>query len=143
MKEDIEILEEMIKRLDKNCFDIYRKAKNTEDYLGTITGKEIISVENLLTRYKELEEENRGLRIFKEMAIYRLDVIEPRELISKSKIKEQIKWLDNDIKNTKTKMKEEQTFPNYLSDYRKERMKAYITKSKEIKERLQELLREE
>lgn len=58
MEEDIKIIEEMIKRLDKNCFDIYRKAKNTEDYLGTITGKEIISIENLLNRLKTAERMN-------------------------------------------------------------------------------------
>ena len=56
--EDIKIVEEMIKRLDKNCFDIYRKAKNTEDYLGTITGKEIIAIENLLSRLKTAERMN-------------------------------------------------------------------------------------
>ena len=37
MEEDIEYLENMIKRLDKNAFDIYRKAPNVNDYLGTIT----------------------------------------------------------------------------------------------------------
>ena len=57
MEEDIEYLENMIKRLDKNAFDIYRKAPNVNDYLGTITGKEILAIENLINRNKELEYE--------------------------------------------------------------------------------------
>ena len=125
MEEDIKILEEYI-----NC--------------GFNENEEIRAIKNLLTRYKQLEEENRGLKIFKEMTIYRLDVIEPRELISKSKIEEQIKWLDNDIKNTKNKLEEgKRPYPNYIGEHRRLRMKAFITKSKEIKQRLQDLLREE
>ena len=55
MEEDIKILEEMISRQDKNAFDIYRKASNTKDYLGTITGKEILAVEAVINRLKEDE----------------------------------------------------------------------------------------
>lgn len=138
MEEDLKILEERVTTLKRHIKNYEESDCKTNVYQQLV--KECRALENLLTRYKEMAEENRGLKIFKEMTIYRLDVIEPRELISKSKIEEQIKWLDNDIKNTKTKMKEEQTFPNYLSDYRKARMKAFITKSKEIKERLQDLI---
>lgn len=51
-----------------------------------------------------------------------------------NKVKRIIKRLDNDIKNiTKTK-EEKKKFPNYLDDYTKCRLKAYRTKTKEIKE---------
>ena len=89
MEEDIKILENMIKRLDKNCFDIYRKASNTEDYLGTIIGNEIISLENLIKGYRELEERNNKLAL--ELRIY------INETISKSKIRNKIEELEKEL----------------------------------------------
>ena len=59
-----------------------------------------------------------------------------------TRIKEQIRWLKNDIKNTKEKMQQESTFPNYLNDYRRVRMKAYNTKSNEMIRRLEDILKE-
>ena len=62
MEEDYKNIEKMIKRLDKYGFNIYRNSSYVEDYLGTITGKDILAIENLLLGYKQLEEENKTLR---------------------------------------------------------------------------------
>lgn len=96
MEEDIKILEDMIKRLDKNCFDIYRKASNTEDYLGTIIGYEIISLENLIKGYRELEERNIYL-VNERKKLEELLFMSNENYIEKSKIREKIEELEEEI----------------------------------------------
>lgn len=49
-------------------------------------------------------------------------------------IKKIINRLDNDIKRITETKRDRSTFPNYLDDYTKCRLKAYKTKTKEIKE---------
>ena len=135
MKEDIKNLEEIINLCKE---EINNNDKNATAILDL---EDLKSLENLLTRYKQLEEENKRI---KSLDIYKLvEDWETRQLISVSKVEEQIKWLDNDIKNTKYKLEHGKTYPNYIGEHRRLRMKAFIIKSKEIKERLQELLREE
>jgi hypothetical protein len=91
---------------------------------------------------EQIVKENMNLKIaYKLMEDETLKEIE--KCIPKSKIEEQINWLDNDIKNTKYKLEHGKTYPNYIGEHRRLRMKAFITKSKEIKQRLQDLLREE
>ena len=93
----------------------------------------VSSLENVLSRLKQLEEERNTYR-------RQLNDVFSRGFIHKDKIKEQIEWLDNDIKNTKRKIAEEQI---YYDDIRKVRLKTYCTKSNEIKNRLKKLLGEE
>ncbi len=87
-------------------------------------------VENTLNYIEQLEEERNTYR-------RQLNDAFSRGFIHKDKIKEQIEWLDNDIKNTKRKIAEEQI---YYDDIRKVRLKAYCTKSNEIKNRLKKEL---
>lgn len=63
------------------------------------------------------------------------------ENIYKVIIDKEIKRLDNDYKNIKKLIKEKNTFPNYLSDIDRVRLKAYATKTKEIKERLEKVIK--
>lgn len=62
--------------------------------------------------------------------------------VSKDKIREEINRIDYDIKNTKQILDEGNRFTTYVNCYRKMRLKAFITKSKEIKLRLEKLLEE-
>lgn len=96
MEEDIKILEDMIKRLDKNCFDIYRKASNTEDYLGTIIGNEIISLEKLIKGYRELEERNIYL-VNERKKLEELLFMSNENYIEKSKIRNKIEELEKEL----------------------------------------------
>lgn len=62
--------------------------------------------------------------------------------VSKDKVKEQIEWLENDIRKTKENIRKGNEIRTYINGYRKLRMKAFNTKSKEIKKRLENLLEE-
>lgn len=53
-------------------------------------------------------------------------------------VKRIINRLDNDIKRITETKRDKSTFPNYLDDYTKCRLKAYRTKTKEIKEYIEE-----
>lgn len=64
------------------------------------------------------------------------------KFIHESKLKEEIRKIKYDIAKTKEKIKEENTFPKYMSKWRKIRLDAFITKSNEIKERLEKILYE-
>lgn len=94
---------------------------------------------------KQLSKEIEELKIFKQMALYRIDVIEPRELILKSKVQEEINKIKLDIKYTKQKIKNNQAYSpnnNYLNEYQIVRLKAMNTKSLDIMKRLQKLIDE-
>ena len=116
MEEDIEYLENMIKRLDKNAFDIYRKAHNVNDYLGTITGKEILAIEHLINRNKELEYElmQKDLEIIGKEEYTKANMkeiiehyyIAKENSVPKSVIKEKIEELEKGVINL-------DTYPNY------------------------------
>ena len=80
MEEDLKILEEFIKSI-KN-FNNY--ADNTN--VSLITKKQVQAVKNLIARNEELE-------VINKMQEYRISVIDERELIPKSKIKEKIEEL--------------------------------------------------
>ena len=153
MEEDIKILEEFIDAVGEE----YEVVKEKQ------------ALENLIKRYGELE---KHIAFYEKHGSYKKRIIELKEeneelkeqveylkhevvlhgstveklvrekmnSIPKSKVEEQIQWLDNDIKNTKEKIKREQI---YWDDIRKIRLKAYNTKSNEIRNRLQELLEEE
>lgn len=124
MEEDIKNLEELKKEY----------IINGSVSISILSGaKYINSINNILSILKQLEEERNTYR-------RQLNDVFSRGFIHKDKIKEQIEWLDNDIKNTKRKIAEEQI---YYDDIRKVRLKAYCTKSNEIKNRLKELLGEE
>lgn len=102
------------------------------------------SIKGLLALYKQEKEKNKkiknatlcvvGRRTGKEAT----QKIYLKEYINKNKIKEIIKQLENDIK--KTRDKKYRAPGEYISDYDKVRLKAYITKSEEIKNRLLELI---
>jgi len=115
MEEVIKIVEDFI----KYCSAEQIQKSDKGNFKITVDEDDIEALENLLTRYKQLEEENRGLKIFKEMTIYRLDVIEPRELISKSKIKEKIEEFKERNCLTCGKCENsdnyEETYNNYIS----------------------------
>lgn len=64
------------------------------------------------------------------------------KFIHESKIKEEIRKIKYDIAKTKEKIKEENTFPNFMSRWRLLRLESFITKSNEIKERLEKILNE-
>lgn len=81
----------------------------------TINQREIQAIENLIARNKELESALNNS-------------------VSNDEIKEVIQRIDYDVKKTR-----EVKLERY-SDYDRVRLKAYITKSNEIKRRLQELL---
>lgn len=81
MEEDIKILEEYI----KHDTDLV----NLPEYDAKIVYK---AIENLIARYKELEEENEQLEAIKNEAIRRYNF----ESIPKSKVKEKIEELDNE-----------------------------------------------
>ena len=82
---DIKVLEEYFNRI---CFDETNKI--TAD-LCTIGINEIRAIENLIQRNKELE-------VINKMQEYRISVIDERELISKSKVREKIEELKKEMK---------------------------------------------
>ena len=55
-----------------------------------------------------------------------------------NKVRKIIKRLDNDYKRITETKANKSTFPNYLDDYTKCRLKAYRTKTKEIKEYIEQ-----
>ena len=127
MEEDLKILEKGIYYFNKAQELLIKK----QDGFEVRDINFMKALENLLTRYKQLE------------AYYKCERNLFDDYIPVSKVEEQIKWLDNDIKNTKYKLEHGKTYPNYIGEHRRLRMKAFITKSKEIKERLQDLIGKE
>ena len=83
---DIDILEELVNAY-KDCF--------VENYNEMIVDvgmryKDIQAISNLIAENKELKEENNELEVINKIQEYRISVIDERELISKSKVKEEI-----------------------------------------------------
>ena len=87
MKEDIKIIEDNIDMFMDTVYKNYR-------YSG-VKGFEQ-AIENLIVRYKELEEKNR-VRIIGKYGDVRLDDLLKENYIPKSKIKEKIEELDRRI----------------------------------------------
>lgn len=70
-----------------------------------------------------------------------LDMIKEKDKEIEKKdnaVKRIINRLDNDINRITETKRDKSTFPNYLDDYTKCRLKAYRTKTKEIKEYIEE-----
>lgn len=88
MEEDIKVLEEYFNNI---CFDETNKI--TAD-LCTIGINEIRAIENLIKRYKELEEENKNIKNH----IYYKEIVE-LNYIPKSKVREKIKEVNNSNEN--------------------------------------------
>lgn len=61
----------------------------------------------------------------------------------KNEIQEQIKWLENDIEKTKVSTKAEKEPCLKYDDFRKVRLRAFNTKSKEMIRRLKNILKED
>ena len=80
MKEDIKNLEEIINLCKEEINN------NDKNITATLDLEDLKSLENLLTRYKQLEEENEQLDAIKDEAIRRYNF----ESIPKSKVKEKI-----------------------------------------------------
>ena len=83
---DIDILEELVNAY-KDCF--------VENYNEMIVDvgmryKDIQAISNLIAENKELKEKNNELEVINKIQEYRISVIDERELISKSKVKEEI-----------------------------------------------------
>lgn len=99
--------EDSIEILENTDISTIELAENTDLYTYSI------AVKNVLNMLKEKDEE-----------------IEKKD----NAIKKIINRLDNDIKRIAETKRDRSTFPNYLDDYTKCRLKAYKTKTKEIKE---------
>ena len=155
MNED-EIIKNLNDLLEHNYLEDVGYLREENDYIIYNN-----AIQGLLDLYKKEKEKNEELSIIKEeikvlqinglmdeqyivIANWNLKNTSYKHLlddyISKDKIKEIIKQLENDIK--KTRDKKYRAPGEYISDYDKVRLKAYITKTEEIKKRLQELVEE-
>ena len=119
--------------------------ENTLNYIEQLEkeNKELLEVKISASAHNQIEklkQENEELKNLANNKQWIYPCYVAQNYIHRDKIKEQTEWLDNDIKNTKRKIAEEQI---YYDDIRKVRLKAYCTKSNEIKNRLKELLGEE
>ena len=124
MEEDIEIIEEMI--------EVYRSCSVDEEGFDmrvdiAFMKKECKALENLITRYKQLEEENKSKQKAYDDCYCEYKHYKQFDSIPKSKVKEKIEELD------KEKLK-------YDNDLRIYTLRNTFDFQKEV---LQELLREE
>ena len=80
MEEDIKVLEEFIEE--------YNASYPNEEEWVVIYPNQVKAIENLIKRNKELE-------VINKMQEYRISVIDERELIPKSKVREKIEELED------------------------------------------------
>ena len=81
--DNIDILEEKIKIIESLCTD---DCINKETVIKPFK----YAISNLISENKELKEKNNELEVINKIQEYRISVIDERELISKSKVKEEI-----------------------------------------------------
>ena len=103
-----DILEEDVKNILNCCIDIEtlisldeRAKEDLKNNTHNIQQQEVLTIirefirckndcSNLIAENKELKEENNELEVINKIQEYRISVIDERELISKSKVKEEI-----------------------------------------------------
>ena len=147
IKKDIKLFNECIDRLKEIG------NQNLSLFTNNLQQGNLNTIKFLFDKYikrnKQLEEESKHYKKYAVMMTTEGLIINGvkfaiDDYIPKSKIEEQINWLDNDIKNTKHKLEEgKRPYPNYIGEHRRLRMKTFITKSKEIRDRLKRILEEE
>lgn len=118
MEEDIEILEKYLKCENNSLHQI-----------------EIQAIENILNRLEQLEKEIKVLEQRYKLKVQQMVEYRDKNYISNSVIIKEIEKLKRDEERIREKKKS-----SYDCDRSKSRMQAYLTKTKEFKERLKELL---
>lgn len=96
------------------------------------------------------QDNGKGINKFKKITLYEdgisdiiklLNIFEKRQKENEekdNKVRKIIKRLDNDYKRITETKTNKSTFPNYLDDYTRCRLKAYRTKTREIKEYIEQ-----
>lgn len=135
-QKSIEICSELIEKMEKELEETEREKNNFHN----LYVDRHIKVSLLEKEINDLKEaiKHKWFNI-----VDRLTKISSKNVMPKSKIEELINQLEQDDKNITKKYKEGKGINCYLSDVDRVRIRAYRTKTREIKERLEKLLESE
>lgn len=121
----------------KTCEIITRNKKF--NLCNEIDNNDVKAIEEVLNLIQQLQKETEEYKELYHKALSYLVVADKENIEKDKKVNKILNRLDNDIKNiTETKVKKRSNH-GYLDDYTKCRLKAYRTKTREIKEYIEEI----